>query len=51
MKFEDKVARLRKEKYKGIETPELLEDIKRMTDGEAFEYLLGEVVFAGAKVD
>lgn len=51
MKFEDKVARLRKEKYKGIETPELLEDIKKMTDGEAFEYLLGEVVFAGAKVD
>lgn len=51
MKFEDKVARLRKEKYKGIETSELLEDIKRMTDGEAFEYLLGEIVFAGAKVD
>lgn len=51
MKFEDKVARLRKEKYKGIETPELLEDIKKMTEGEAFEYLLGEVTFAGAKVD
>jgi release factor glutamine methyltransferase len=51
MKFEDKVARLRKEKYKGIETPEYLEDVKKMTEGEAFEYLLGEVVFAGAKVD
>lgn len=51
MKFEDKVARLRKEKYKGRETPELLEDIKRMTEGESFEYILGEVVFAGAKVD
>jgi release factor glutamine methyltransferase len=51
MKFEDKVARLRKEKYKGIETTELLEDIKKMTEGEALEYLLGEVVFAGAKVD
>jgi release factor glutamine methyltransferase len=51
MKFEDKVARLRKEKYNGKETPELLEDIKKMTDGEAFEYLLGEVIFAGAKVD
>lgn len=51
MKFEDKVARLRKEKHKGIETPEYLEDVKKMTEGEAFEYLLGEVVFAGAKVD
>ncbi|MEN9338156.1 MAG: hypothetical protein RIQ41_470 [Candidatus Parcubacteria bacterium] len=51
MKFEDKVARLRKEKYKGIETPELLEDIKKMAEGESLEYLLGEVVFAGAKVD
>lgn len=51
MKFEDKVARLRIEKYKGKETPELLEDIKKMTEGEAFEYLLGEVVFCGAKVD
>ncbi len=51
MKFEDKVARLRKEKYKGIETPEYLEDVRKMTEGEAFEYLLGEVVFAGVKVD
>jgi release factor glutamine methyltransferase len=51
MKFEDKVARLRVEKHKGRETPELLEDIKKMTEGEALEYLLGEVSFAGAKVD
>jgi release factor glutamine methyltransferase len=51
MKFEDKVARLRKEKYKGRETLELLEDIKKMTEGESLEYLLGEIVFAGAKVD
>lgn len=51
MKFEDKAARLRIEKYKGRETPEYLEDIKKMTEGEAFEYLLGEVNFAGAKVD
>lgn len=51
MKFEDKVARLRKEKYKGRETPELLDDIRKMTEGESLEYLLGEVSFAGAKVD
>lgn len=51
MKFEDKVACLRKEKYGGKETPELLEDIRRMIDGEPMEYLLGEVSFAGAKVD
>lgn len=51
MKFEDKAARLRKEKHKGIETPEYLEDIRKMTEGEALEYLLGEVQFVGAKVD
>lgn len=51
MKFEDKVARLRIEKYKGRETEELLEDIKKMTEGESLEYLLGEVIFASAKVD
>ena len=51
MKFEDKVARLRIEKYKGRETPELLADIKAMAEGEALEYLLGEVLFASAKVD
>lgn len=51
MKFEDKVKKLREEKYKGRETPELLEDIKKMAEGESLEYLLGEVLFAGAKVD
>lgn len=51
MKFEDKVAQLRIKKYKGKETPELLEDIRKMTEGEAYEYLLGEVSFCGAKVD
>lgn len=51
MKFEDKVERLRKEKYKGIETPAFLADVAKMTAGESLEYLLGEVVFASAKVD
>lgn len=51
MKFEDKVKGLREKKYKGRETEELLSDIKKMTDGEAYEYLLGEVLFCGAKVD
>lgn len=51
MKFEDKVAKLRIEKHKGRETPEYLEDVKKMTEGEAFEYLTGEVFFAGVKVD
>lgn len=51
MKFEDKVKGLREKKYKGKETPDFLEDIKRMTEGEAYEYLLGEVMFCGAKVD
>jgi release factor glutamine methyltransferase len=51
MKFEDKVARLRKDKYGGKETPELLENIRKMTEGESFEYLLGEVRFCDAKVD
>lgn len=51
MKFEDKVKGLREKKYKGRETEELLTDIKKMTEGEAYEYLLGEVLFCGAKVD
>lgn len=51
MKFEDKVARLRIEKHKGRETDELLSDIKKMAEGEALEYLLGEVKFVNAKVD
>lgn len=51
MKFEDKVARLRKEKYKGFENENFLADVKKMSEGEAFEYLLGEVRFCGAKVD
>jgi release factor glutamine methyltransferase len=51
MKFEDKVKGLREKKYKGRETEELLTDIKKMAEGEAYEYLLGEVLFCGAKVD
>ncbi len=51
MKFEDKVEQLRIKKHQGMETPEFLADVKKMSEGEAFEYLLGEVVFCGAKVD
>jgi release factor glutamine methyltransferase len=51
MKFEDKVEQLRIKKHQGRETPEFLADVAKMTNGEAFEYLLGEVVFCGAKVD
>ena len=51
MKFEDKVEALRIKKHQGRETPEFLEDIKKMTEGEAYEYLLGQVLFCGAKVD
>lgn len=51
MKFEDKVEQLRIKKHQGKETKEFLADVAKMTEGEAFEYLLGEVVFCGAKVD
>ncbi len=51
MKFEDKVKILREKKHKGRETEDLLSDIKKMTEGEELEYLLGEVLFCGAKVD
>lgn len=51
MKFEDKVEQLRIKKHGGKETEAFLDDVKKMTDGEAFEYLLGEVTFCGAKVD
>ena len=51
MKFEDKVKGLREKKYGGRETKEFLTDIVKMAEGEAYEYLLGEVLFCGAKVD
>ncbi len=51
MKFEDKVSQLRIKKHKGIETEAFLHDVKKVTEGEAFEYLLGEVDFCGAKID
>lgn len=51
MKLEDKVKILREKKHKGRETNEFLDDVKKMAEGEAFEYLLGEVDFCGAKVD
>ncbi len=51
MRFEDKVAKLRIEKHGGRETAEFLADVKKMLEGEAFEYLMGEVDFCGAKID
>ena len=51
MKFEDKIAQLRIKKHKGKETEEFLADVVKMAEGEAFEYLLGEVDFCGAKID
>lgn len=51
MRFEDKVEILRIKKHKGRETPEFLADVKSLTEGEAYEYLMGEVEFAGAKID
>lgn len=51
MKFEDRVATLRIKKHQGKETEAFLEDVKKMIEGEPLEYLLGEVMFAGAKVD
>ncbi len=51
MKFEDKVKWLREKKYKGRETEEFLHDVKRVANGEAVEYLVGQVDFCGAKID
>lgn len=51
MRFEDKVAELRIKKHKGKETKEFLEDVKSLANGEAYEYLLGQVDFCGAKID
>ena len=51
MKFEDKVSELRIKKHKGKETKEFLVDVAKMTEGEAFEYILGQVDFCGAKID
>jgi len=51
MKFEDKVAQLRIKKHKGAETEAFLNDVVTMAQGEALEYLLGEVLFCDAKID
>ncbi|MEI6810594.1 MAG: class I SAM-dependent methyltransferase [Candidatus Nomurabacteria bacterium] len=51
MRFEEKVEILRIKKHKGKETKEFLEDIKSLANGEAYEYLLGEVLFCDTKVD
>ncbi len=51
MRFEDKVTELRLKKHKGRETPEFLADVKALTGGEAYEYLMGQVLFCGAKID
>lgn len=51
MKFEDKVKELREKKHKGKETEAFLSDVKKVAEGEAYEYILGEVLFCGAKID
>lgn len=51
MRFEHKVEQLRIAKHGGKETREFLEDVQKLTDGEAFEYLMGEVRFCDVKVD
>jgi release factor glutamine methyltransferase len=51
MKFEKKVELLRIKKYQGIETREFLDDVIKVANGEAFEYILEEVSFCGAKIN
>jgi release factor glutamine methyltransferase len=51
MKFEKKVETLRIKKHGGIETRVFLDEVIMMAQGEAYEYLLGEVPFCGAKID
>jgi release factor glutamine methyltransferase len=51
MRFEKKVELLRIQKHKGKETKAFLSDVVKMAEGEAFEYLLGQVDFCGAKID
>mgnify|MGYP001559541801 FL=1 len=50
-RFEDKVAELRIKKHQGRETEDFLNDVKKLAEGEAYEYLLGEVDFCGAKIN
>lgn len=51
MKFEKKVETLRIKKWGGIESEGFLHDVVTMAQGEAFEYLIGEVQFCGTKID
>ncbi len=51
MLFEKKVEDLRKIKYGGRETSKFLLDVVKMAEGEAFEYIMGEIKFSDALVD
>ncbi len=51
MRFEKKVEVLRIEKHEGRETKEFLADVVKLAEGEAFEYILGEVMFCNARID
>lgn len=51
MKFEKKVEILRIKKHQGMETEAFLNDVVKMAEGEAYEYILEEVPFCGAKID
>lgn len=51
MRFEQKVETLRIKKYNGKETKAFLDDVTALASGEAFEYLMGQVIFCDATVD
>jgi release factor glutamine methyltransferase len=49
--IERQIARLKEEKYQGIESESFRADAERLRNGEPYEYVLGYVDFLGARID
>lgn len=49
--LEENIARLRDEKYNGIETPLFFADVERLKAGEPYAYILGWKDFLGVRID
>jgi release factor glutamine methyltransferase len=49
--LDSQIARLREEKYHGVESEGFHADVRRLKAGEPFEYILGYADFLGAHID
>lgn len=49
--LEEQIEKLKQEKYNGNETPDFLNDRKRLEQGEPYEYIVGHTKFLSATID